>query len=168
MSDIWSFDDDKQFTPTKHLTPPPPPQQQPARSGSRRNGDTPAAPKKGVGPVDGPPTRSLALSFIQSAVSAVTAQSAVQSTVKIARVLHPLLPLALAAVMIVRLSQCPLSVSVFSLISHSALAPLPSVHKPAPHPQAALTTVRRDTMLLLLLRRHARSVREVRLSSIFC
>jgi len=37
------------------LNTPSPPQQQPARSGSHRNGDTPAAQKKRVGPIDGPP-----------------------------------------------------------------------------------------------------------------
>jgi len=59
----WSFDfrDDK-FTPSYETPiPPSPPQpQQPARSGSHRHGDTPAAPKKRVGPVDGrtaPPNR---------------------------------------------------------------------------------------------------------------
>ena len=40
------YKDDK-FTPTKHLTnTSSPPQQQPARSGSHRNRDTPAAPNK--------------------------------------------------------------------------------------------------------------------------
>jgi len=41
--------------PLRNTWHPLPPQQQPARSGSHRNGDTPAAPKRRVGPVDGPP-----------------------------------------------------------------------------------------------------------------
>jgi len=53
-------DDDDKFTPTKHLTPPPHHSSRPAAAHSHRNGDTPAAPKKRVGPVDrrrtAPPT----------------------------------------------------------------------------------------------------------------
>ena len=50
-----STDDDDKFTPTKHLTPPPHHSSSRPAAAHTKNGDTRAAPKKRVGPVDGPP-----------------------------------------------------------------------------------------------------------------
>ena len=48
-----SLSRDDKFTPSKRLTPPPHHSSGPAAA--HTDGDTPAAPKKWVGPVDGPP-----------------------------------------------------------------------------------------------------------------